>query len=276
MISRYQDLLNLLRVDIPHCSDALLLQTLQQVGREFARFTEAWREKLDYNIVDSHNAYTVAYNAAIALGMSTSAAETQGKNAQIAARDYVIKPSYEAEIVRLWRVFTSGDETRPMTDPQSYRFDVATGTLTFNSDLQQYSPTATNWTNGVSYAVGQYVIQDSLRYICSIAHVAGTFATDLAAYRWQLMPNDIIVRAVLIPRVYCVELAAWFMEKWAEALVAGTKAKLMAMKNKNWSSPERVAFFDAEYKHYTTLACRERFTEDKSVGMTFNTPQFVR
>jgi hypothetical protein len=228
------------------------------------------------NVVDGSAAYTTAYNLAIANGKSAEAAVLAGNTAKTAARDYIIKPDYEAEIARLWKVWTTGDINNPVADPASYHFTPSTNTLTFVGDLQTYTPSATTWTTLTSYTAGDYVISGSLRYLCSISHVADVFATDLAAYRWQLVDNDLIVKAVLIPRVNCNELAAWFMEKWAEGIIAGAKSRLMVMKNKNWSSPERVAYFDNEYTRYVNLAIRERFTEDTSAGCTFTTPSFVR
>lgn len=275
MVSRFEDFLSLMRVDLPHADDALIIQHLRQVARKFCRESEAWKEKLTFNIVDSKNAYTVAYNTAIANGMSVTAAIVAGKNAQQAARSYTLLPHYEADVIRPWRVWTNGDETKPICDPQAYTFTPSTSVLAFNSDLQQYSPTATAWTTATSYTAGSYVVQDSLRYLCAITHTSGTFATDLAAYKWQLMPNDLIVRAVLLPRMLCCELAAWFMEKWGEGIIAGARAELLVMKNKNWSSPERAGLFQAEYNRYLNLALRERFTEDKSTGATFSGPGWV-
>lgn len=276
MISRYSDLLPLMRVDLPDCPDVLIIQNLQEAGRYFCRETEAWREKLTFNIVDANSAYTTAYDAAIALGMSAPAAVVRGNNARLAARDYSLKSHYDAETIRPWKVWETGDESQPEVDPARYRFDPMTATLTFISNLQMYTPKATTWLTTTAYAAGDRVISNSLRYECSIAHTSGTFATDLAAYRWQLLPNDLIVKAVLIPRVTCNELAAWFMDKWAEGIIAQAKVTLMSMKDKAWSSPERVPFFNTEYTRYKTLALRERRTEDKSIGGTFQTPAFVR
>lgn len=277
MTSNYSGLLVLMRVDLPHCDDPLLVQTLQQTGREFCRRTEIWLEKLTMNIVDAPAAYTTAYNAAIALGMSAAAAVESAKLAETAARDYVIKPHYDVEIPRLQKVWDTGDETDPVADPSRYQFFPSTNTLRWNANLTTYTPTATTWTALASYTAGDYVINSSLRYLCAITHTAGaTFATDLAAYKWQLMPNDLIVKAVMIPRVTCNELAAWFMEKWAEGIIAGAKSKLMAQKNKNWSSPERVSFFEQEYNRYVCLALRERFTDNKATECTFSTPQWIK
>jgi hypothetical protein len=147
--------------------------------------------------------------------------------------------------------------------------------LEFKQDLQVYTPTATNWATGISYVPGQYVIEGMSRYLCSIAHTAGTFSADLAAFKWQLMPNDIILRAVLLPRVFCNELAAWFMEKWAQGIIARTMWYLVSMKNKDWSSPERVAFFDAEYNRQVNLALRERFTGNTGLDTSFNAPTWT-
>ncbi|TRL38042.1 carbohydrate-binding protein [Rhizobium straminoryzae] len=42
------------------------------------------------------------------------------------------------------------------------------------------------WTTGTAYAVRDTVMQGGVQYICTVAHTAGTFATDLAAPRWQI------------------------------------------------------------------------------------------
>ncbi|SIR16334.1 hypothetical protein SAMN05880590_1136 [Rhizobium sp. RU35A] len=43
-----------------------------------------------------------------------------------------------------------------------------------------------NWATGTAYAVRDTVMQGGVQYICTVAHTAGTFATDLAAPRWQI------------------------------------------------------------------------------------------
>jgi hypothetical protein len=47
------------------------------------------------------------------------------------------------------------------------------------------------------------------------------------------------------------------------------------MRNKGWSSPERVAYFLGEYKRITNLAMRENFVRDTQKSMTFTTPQWT-
>jgi hypothetical protein len=44
-----------------------------------------------------------------------------------------------------------------------------------------------DWITATSYQVGDGVSQDGSSYACLITHTSGTFATDLAASRWQLI-----------------------------------------------------------------------------------------
>ena len=43
------------------------------------------------------------------------------------------------------------------------------------------------WLTATAYQVGDVIQQSGSAYICVIAHTSGTFATDLAALRWQLV-----------------------------------------------------------------------------------------
>ncbi|MBT9370266.1 hypothetical protein [Rhizobium sp. CSW-27] len=43
-----------------------------------------------------------------------------------------------------------------------------------------------NWVTGTAYAVRDTVMQGGVQYICTVAHTAGTFATDLASPKWQI------------------------------------------------------------------------------------------
>lgn len=275
-IAALKDLIPLFKVDIPHCADVLILQNLQLAAREFCRRTEAWHDRLTFNIVDAKNAYDVAYAASIALGQSSAVATIAGKNAEKAAREYILGSNYDAEIIRPWKIWDTGDETQPVIDPRNYDFTPSTNKLYFHQNLVSYLPVATTWTTTTAYTAGNRVINNSLRYECAIAHTSGTFATDLGNNLWILIPNDLIVQIVLMPRLTCNEVDSWFMDKWAEGIIALAKVLLMGMKNKNWSSPERVTYFQTVYEQYVSKALRERFTENKSAGMTFVSPTWTR
>lgn len=51
------------------------------------------------------------------------------------------------------------------------------------------------WLTSTSYQVNDVVIQSNKFYICLIAHTSGTFATDLAAAKWQLIQASIKAKA---------------------------------------------------------------------------------
>lgn len=278
MISRFTDLHPKLLPDLPGMIEMLPLldDNIRAAAREFCVETEAWRERLSFNVVDVDDAYTTAYNAAVANGMSTDAAEISGDAAEDTALQYVLKPHYDADVIRPWKVWDDHDETgRTPLDVSWYAFDVATATLRLRNAIRTYSPVATTWATLTAYAAGVYAINSSVRYLCAIAHTAGTFADDLAAHKWIAMPNDLVVKVVLMPRVDSVELAAWFMEKWSVAIVAHTKALCMAMKDKRWSSPDRVSHFDGIYMDECAKAKRERFTEDLNQGLMIQTMPWV-
>jgi hypothetical protein len=277
MITRIQDMHNSLLFDLPGMNEVLPLLNAQicDACREFCRETEAWREKLTFNILDSKNAYDVAYAAAVAAGQSTDAAKIAGDAAELAALKYVLKPHYDADVIRPWKVWSDHSPDTALVDVSQFDFDVATATLRFRSQLRTYSPTATTWATTTTYAAGDYAINTAVRYLCAIAHESGTFATDLAAGKWVAMPNDLVVIAVMQPHSGTVELASWFMEKWGNAIIAKTKVLCMAMKDKKWSSPERVSHFDAIYMDECAKAKRERFTEDLSQGLMIHTMSWV-
>jgi hypothetical protein len=275
MISRYTDLYPLMLPDLPDIQTPLLLQVIQQTGREFCRTTESLRERQTYNIVDAQDAYDVAYAAAIALSQSTAAAVIAGEAAYDAALIYQLKSAYDAEIIRPDNIWDNGDDQTAPVDPYNYSFDPSDGKLTLHYCPQSYDPVAEAWAGTTPYVVGDIVLVSSLRYLCAKAHTSGTWATDLAANDWKLIPNDMLVDAILVPRMFSTELAAWFMEKWGEGIVAGAMSKLCAMRNKGWSSPERVQYFSAEYKRFTNLAMRENFVRDTQKSMTFTAPQWT-
>jgi hypothetical protein len=276
MISSYQSLYPTMLVDLPSCPTPLVLQELQRAGRDFCKDTESWRERLDFNIVDADETGDAAYAVAIAAGQSVAAATVAKDAAHDSALKYTLRSHFDAEVVRPDRVWTDGDDKLQPMDPYYFSFEPHSSVLTFHSDLQTYSPTATTWASLTVYTAGQYVIVSSLRYICAIAHTAGTWATDLAADRWKLMTNDLLVDVILMPRLLTVELAGWYLERWGEGIVALAMSHLCAMKNKVWSSPERVTYFHEQYKRYANMAMREAvFTRDLQASSSFTVPGWI-
>lgn len=278
MISNLTELYHHLRPDLPGIETPMLEHMVREAVRDFCEESEVWREELSFNIVDSYQAGLTAYNAAIALGMSTDAATERQKLAEDAALEYELRSHYDADIIRPWKVWDSGNTDDEPIDPSRYFFTPGTQKLRFKTKLRAYSPTATAWATATPYVAGDFVISatDNRRYLCAIAHTSNAFATDLAAYRWQVMHNDLIVRGVLAPRVGTCEIAGWFIEKWHDAIIARTKSMLLMMKDKKWSAPERVTYWDTEYTRLLNRALRERFTEDRSQSMMIQAPMWVK
>lgn len=48
------------------------------------------------------------------------------------------------------------------------------------------------WVTGVTYVVNDIVQQSGIRYTCAVGHVAGTFATDLAAGNWTATGSPVV------------------------------------------------------------------------------------
>lgn len=63
------------------------------------------------------------------------------------------------------------------------------------------------WVTLAVYEVGNYVVNNSNKYVCLVAHTAGTFATDLAAAKWELSTSESVPGAV---KQVTLEKAAWY------------------------------------------------------------------
>jgi hypothetical protein len=64
----------------------------------------------------------------------------------------------------------------------------------------------TQWVTGLAYSEGNSVVNNGNKYICLIAHTAGTFATDLAADKWELSTLDYVPAVI---KQVTLERAAW-------------------------------------------------------------------
>ena len=64
----------------------------------------------------------------------------------------------------------------------------------------------TQWVTGLAYSVGNSVVNNGNKYVCLIAHTAGTFATDLAAGKWELSTLDYVPAVI---KQVTLERAAW-------------------------------------------------------------------
>ena len=83
-------------------------------------------------------------------------------------------------------------DLKPNETPDSYGFDltvdgkVKKGTLPTGTSRVQKIPGST-WGTSTAYIVDDVVVNNSLAYICLVAHTPGTFSADLAAGKWVLI-----------------------------------------------------------------------------------------
>jgi hypothetical protein len=75
--------------------------------------------------------------------------------------------------------------------PGYFRFHTQGATLLYSV------PAA--WITATAYAMGSLAAQGGVNYYCTTAHVAGVFATDLAAGKWYALPADLTYE---IPNTY--------------------------------------------------------------------------
>lgn len=61
------------------------------------------------------------------------------------------------------------------------------------TNITKPSTTPSAWVTSTVYAVGGYVLQSSINYVCLVAHTSGTFATDLAAGKWVAAADALTV-----------------------------------------------------------------------------------
>lgn len=64
-----------------------------------------------------------------------------------------------------------------------------------------------DWVTSTAYLIGDYAVTNNRLYKCLIAHTSGTFATDLAALKWELSTSSLLPEDLKKAMVY---LASWY------------------------------------------------------------------
>lgn len=78
----------------------------------------------------------------------------------------------------------------PFSFSTTTTFDIEMGENYFRfwkDQAQVDAPTPSAWVTDTSYEVDDYVTESSVTYRCIVDHTSGTFATDLAANRWEVL-----------------------------------------------------------------------------------------
>lgn len=66
--------------------------------------------------------------------------------------------------------------------------------------------------------------------------------------------KNIIVETVEIPGIGCEEAPRWFLDKYGDAIISGTLAKLMAMTGRAWSDAQMAAIENSNFNSALTEA----------------------
>lgn len=80
--------------------------------------------------------------------------------------------------------------TEKRADVANMLYDISYKEIFDKPDEWKFARTRRNltfddWVTATTYVVGDHVTTNSLYYICLTAHTSGTFATDLAALKWE-------------------------------------------------------------------------------------------
>ena len=95
--------------------------------------------------------------------------------------EFIRAAGNSTQAVRLIPFTFSADQTAVLEFGHLYiRFHIEGATL--------LSPTPAAWLTTTAYTVGALVAQGGSKYYCTTAHTSGTFATDLTAGKWYLLP----------------------------------------------------------------------------------------
>lgn len=98
-------------------------------------------------------------------------------------------PKYDNELKRIFTTATGDYDVIAL----EYKFmDVLArgylmGECSANLNTLVAAGDYTSWATGLTYAIGQKIVNSGTRYMCLVAHTAGTFATDLTAGKWSTL-----------------------------------------------------------------------------------------
>jgi hypothetical protein len=87
--------------------------------------------------------------------------------------------------------------------------------------------------------------------------------------------NGLVVTIVVRPHFSATAYPEWFLDRYSEALMAGTLSKLMLEPKKPWTNPERGIMYRDLYSEKKSLARREIDAEHKSVDITMTFQPFI-
>jgi hypothetical protein len=94
--------------------------------------------------------------------------------------DYDYIHRLPADYLRLCKTSVEPDYSHKIKGHQLY-----SNSATISIEYIYFCKDPSAWATNTAYVVGDYVLQSNTIYYCLIAHTSGTFATDLAASKWE-------------------------------------------------------------------------------------------
>lgn len=196
-INKLTDLYPLMEPELPGCPQPLILQALRKKVRQFCQDTDAWREQLkDINLVAGQ-------------------------------RDYVLNPSFDAEIRKIVEVRINTAANR------------AAGHIGAPVDFQRYT------------------FHGELSQRSGANLPPNTLTLDATLNPSESVAGGLEVKVSLAPLLMAGQVDQDFLQKWGEAIIGGAMFYLMAMKNKKWSDPQKAGLYLVDYYKGLSRARRE-------------------
>jgi len=196
-INKLTDLYPLMEPELPSCPEPLILQALRKKTRQFCQDTDVWREQLkDIDLVAGQ-------------------------------RDYVLNPSFDAEIRKIVEVRINTAENRAA----GYRgAEVKSQYYMFHGELSQRL--------GVNLQPNTLTLDESLEPSASET-------------------GGLEVKVSLAPLLMAGQVDQDFLQKWCEAIIGGAMFYLMTMPRKKWSDPQKAGLYLVDYNKGISRARRE-------------------
>jgi hypothetical protein len=101
---------------------------------------------------------------------------------------------------------------------------------------------------------------------------SGVERGSVSLYPTPGQTGEIVCRVTYGPKMSATTLPDFLMDRYAEAIAAGAKARLMLMPGVQWSNPSLAGYYDGVFSSGITSA-RDEMSTDGAVGSIFVRPR---
>lgn len=147
--------------------------------------TSAWVTLTAYVVGDFVSSGTTIYRCLTAHTSGTFATDLTALKwvaitAPVLSDDYLYIHRLPADFLKLCKTSVEPDYSHKIKGRSLY-----SNSPTIDIEYIYFCKDPSAWVTSTAYVVGDYVLQSNTIYYCLIAHTSGTFATDLAASKWE-------------------------------------------------------------------------------------------